>query len=276
MKHLVLLALLGLAAWPADAHAQDRKVIQNRTYGLKHEFSLHAGLIPLDVLYKAPTITGRYTWHINPYVAWEALSFTYAPTTDISLLGIGFNQFRLNHFTPQGNDLQGLFGKGPNEIDQFRMMLESNVVLKPLYGKFSMFNRSNARIELFGTGGLAVANFVAFNAYPFEPATLWLSGAYVPPLPTRPEDLVLQPGQTLLIRPGANIGGGVRWFASKRVTFRLDGRGYAFWEGYNAALVGVLDSARRREPPSRQIPQFPLDFTPLLYISAGVSISLGG
>ena len=288
--NLLIAALLAGAAAPAAA--ADVRVIQNREYGLKHEFSAHAGLVPLDVLYKAPAASGKYTYHFNDFVAWEVLSVTYAPTTDLSLIGLGFGPARFNHFSAQGNELQDNFGFGPFDIDQFRVMAESNFVLKPLYGKFSLFDRRNMRVELFGTGGLAVANFVAFNPYPFDP----LAAAGVPPLPTEPLDFLPKPGQTFLVRPGANVGGGLRWFFSKRVTFRLDGRAYGFLEGYNGFSNPLRDAGITAAPSQPQdlltlpffiynayagpgtqkLPSLPLAFTPLLYVGMGTSITFGG
>jgi hypothetical protein len=268
---LLLAASLGASV---SAAAQERRVIQNRTHGVNHEFSIHAGLLPLDVLYKAPVITGRYTWHVTPYLSWEALSLTYAPTTDISLFSLGFGPVRVNHFSAQGNELQDNFGYAPFDVDQFRFMAESNLVLKPLYGKFSMFNRSNARVELFATGGLALANFVAFNPYPFDPLAEFLRGnSPIPVAPATPLDVLPKPGQTFMLRPGVNVGGGIRWFAFKRVTFRLDGRAYGFLEGINAvSLPGAPTSG---EQP-RSLPELPVAFTPMLYVGTGLSLSLGG
>ena len=117
----MLLAVAAVSLVALDARAQDVRVIQNRSYTVNHEFTAQLGVLPLDVLYKAPTITGRYTWHINDYVAWEVLSLTYAPTTDLSLIGLGFGPLRFNHFTAQGNELQENFGYRPFDIDQVRM-----------------------------------------------------------------------------------------------------------------------------------------------------------
>ena len=59
----VLLAVAAVSLVALDARAQDVRVIQNRSYTVNHEFTAQLGVLPLDVLYKAPTITGRYTWH---------------------------------------------------------------------------------------------------------------------------------------------------------------------------------------------------------------------
>lgn len=265
MKHSLLAALavasLGLVG-SLDAHAQDRRVIQNRMRTMQHEFTLELGILPLDVLYKAPTLTGRYTWHINDFVAWEVLSLSYAPTTDLSLLGLGVGPVRLNHFTSQGNDLQDNFGFTQFDVDQMRMFAESNVVIKPLYGKFSLFNRANARIELFGVGGVAVANFVAYHAYPPDP--LAIRG--VPPVPTTPTGFLPQPGQTFLLRPGLDVGGGFRWFLGNVVSFRLDARAYGFLEGYNGFIA----------PKPNEFPTLPLGITQVFYLGLGTSFNFGG
>lgn len=259
----VLLAVAAVSLVALDARAQDVRVIQNRSYTVNHEFTAQLGVLPLDVLYKAPTITGRYTWHINDYVAWEVLSLTYAPTTDLSLIGLGFGPLRFNHFTAQGNELQENFGYRPFDIDQVRMFAESNFVLTPLYGKFNLFNRANARLELYAVGGMALANFVAYNPYPLDP----LASLPDPPSVPTPADLVLKPGQTFLLRPGVDGGGGIRLFVSRWLSLRLDGRAYGFLEGWNGLVIPTS---------TRELPTLPVSFTQVLYVGVGMSVSLGG
>lgn len=266
-------ALLGCVAVAAlllnagVAKAEDRRVIQNRLFDVNHEFTVQAGLLPLDVLYKAPSITGRYTWHINDFVAWEVISLTYAPSTDLSLIGLGIGPVRFNHFSAQGNELQDNFGYRPFDVDQIRLFAESNFILTPLYGKFSLFNRSNARLELFGVGGMAVANFVAFNPFPKDPLVTIVDGG-LPALPTKLDDFVARPGQTFLLRPGLDVGFGTRLFVSKRISFRLDARAYGFLEGYNGIKVPALSTS--------EIPTLPVSFTQVLFVGMGMSVSLGG
>ncbi|MBI5495912.1 MAG: hypothetical protein HY904_12885 [Deltaproteobacteria bacterium] len=284
--------VLALLVSPS-AQAQDRRVIQNRTYAVNHELQAELGLLPLDVLYKAPTVSLRYQWHINDYVGWEVLSVTYAPTTDLSLLPLDFGPFQFNHFSSQGNELQDNFGYRPFDIDQIRFIAESNFVLTPLYGKFSLFNRSNARLELFGLGGAALANYIAWNPWPPDPLAA-LPGA--PALPSQPSDFVPMGGQTLLLRPGLDIGGGTRLFLGQRVSVRLDARAYGFFEGYRCLdlspvtslpLLNQLscpdaspdkrDSRNRLFPSSpREAPSLPFGVSPALYIGTGISVSLGG
>jgi hypothetical protein len=258
---------LSVLAGAGTASAQDRRVVQNRLYGVNHEFTVQAGLLPLDVLYKAPSITGRYTWHINDFVAWEVLSLTYAPTTDISLIGLGIGPLRFNHFSSQGNELQDNFGYRPFDVDQMRLFAESNFVLTPLYGKFSLFNRSNARLELYGVGGMAVANFVAFNPFPKDPLVAIVDGG-LPAPPTKLDDFIAKPGQTFLLRPGLDVGFGSRLFVSRRISFRLDARAYGFLEGYNGFVRPALSTT--------SLPSLPVSFTQVLFMGLGMSVSLGG
>ena len=291
IKPLALLVLLGGALGARDSHAQDRRVIQNRLMALNHEFTLEAGLLPLDVLYKAPTLTGRYTWHINDFVAWEVLSLSYAPTTDMGWIsGVALEQLNVgglfaalpftptfNHLTSQGNDLVELHGQSLFDIDQMRMFAESNLVIKPLYGKFSLFNRRNARAELYAVGGLALANFVAFRPYPFDPLASYLQArdpaAIIPSVPDTPQGFLPQPGQTFVLRPGADIGGGLRWFVGKTFSLRLDARAYGFLEGWNG-LPNLATGLPVLAPG--ELPTFPLGFTQVLYIGVGTSFSFGG
>lgn len=294
MKTLTkLLAVAGLMALvtSGEAHAQDRRVIQNRLMGLNHEFTLELGLLPLDVLYKAPTLTGRYTWHINDFVAWEVLSLSYAPTTDLGWLsGVALEQLNVgglfaalpftpsfNHLTSQGNDLVELHGKNIFDIDQMRMFAESNLIIKPLYGKFSLFNRRNARVELFAVGGLALANFIAFNPYPFDPLAAAVQArnptAAIPAIPSTPQGFLPQPNQTFVLRPGADIGGGLRWFVGKTFSLRLDARAYGFLEGYNG-LPNFAAGLPTLAPG--ELPTLPIGFTQVLYIGVGTSFSFGG
>lgn len=194
MKLAVVAAFVALAA-AADVRAQASEesgggaavVIQNRKFRMAHEFTLASGVVPLDAFYKGVVATGRYTLHFDDFQAWEIIGGTYSFNIETDLR----RQLREN------------FGVGPEGrgLDQMLVLADSNYVLKPVYGKFSLFNRALIYQELYFVVGGAVAYYD--------------DGSF---------------------RPGPDAGAGIRFFVTEWLSVRADLRHYVLFNS-----VPILD-----------------------------------
>ncbi len=178
----ILAALtLGLAATPAGADGLDEGgalyAVQNRKYTASHEFSVGGGSLPLDAFYKGYTVSGAYTLHFSDLWAWEMVHGAYS--------------FNVN--TDLREELQSNWNAEPTRFPKIQWFGDSNLVLKPLYGKLAWFNDSLIYGEMFFTVGPALASYE--NA-----------GTHV----------------------GANLGLGFRFYLSESWSLRLDARDYYF------------------------------------------------
>ena len=132
-----LAVALFVCAAPTPASADEETyVVQDRLYRMRHEISVATGVLPLDAFYKGITIGGGYTIHWSDLFAWEVARFAYA--------------FHVN--TDLREELRTNFGVEPTAFDRIRYYLFTNFVFKPLYGKWSLLNRTIVRDETPGTG----------------------------------------------------------------------------------------------------------------------------
>jgi outer membrane beta-barrel protein len=113
--------------------------IQPRPYRLGHEFSLGLGVLPLDAFYKGMVIGAAYTYHFSDFWAWEMANLNYSLNIDTGLQG----------------QLLDKYGVRPVDQAGGRVTLigTTNLVVKPLFGKFSAFNISKVFAETYFVGG---------------------------------------------------------------------------------------------------------------------------
>jgi outer membrane beta-barrel protein len=178
---LVALVLLGVAA-PAAALDPDERpsyAIQNRKYLLSHELTLAVGTVPIDAFYKGLTGTFQYTIHFGTTWAWEVVSFSYSQ----------------NFWTSLREDLENNWRNpaSPTAISELRFFGDSNLILKPLYGKLAYLNRSLVYGELYLALGPAAAQYTTDEYH-----------------------------------VGGDVGVGFRVYLARRLSARLDLRYYRF------------------------------------------------
>jgi outer membrane beta-barrel protein len=177
---LVVLGVL-LAARPAAAEDEETiatYAVQNRQFGLGHELFGSIGILPLDAFVKGLTVGGGYTYHFSQSWAWEVFNIHYSKGIDT-----GLKKELLENFQVQ-----------PTQIDQLNYLASTNVVMKPLYGKFAWFNDKvvHAELDLVVGAGVGKYQYAAFN-------------------------------------PALDAGGAIRLYLSRRSSLRLDLRYYAFF-----------------------------------------------
>lgn len=155
-------------------------VIQNRAFDLGHEFTFSAGLVPLDAFYKGLSGTFRYTLHLDEFIAWE----------------VGGGSYSFNVDTDLRTQLVERFAVAPDALDQITVFGQSNLVIKPIYGKYALFNRALIYTELYFVLGAAVGYYS--------------DGSF---------------------RPAPDYGAGLRFFVTDWFSVRTDVRHFIFFNG---------------------------------------------
>ncbi len=166
---------------PALARAEDEAptyAIQNREFRAMHEIDLSIGILPLNAFEKGLTVGGSYTFHFTDFWGWEIADFNYSFNLDTDL-----KTQLLQNFSVQ-----------PTQISSLNYMISSNLVLKPLYGKFAWANHSVVHAELSALLGPAVARYINPGAF----------------------------------RPGLDIGIYIRLYLARNLSVRFDVREYLF------------------------------------------------
>jgi len=123
--------------------------IQPRHQVVGHEFTLGMGTVPLDAFYKGLTGTFAYSYHFTSTWAWEIVSFTYSA----------------NFWTNRKDELEQNWKVKPVNISKLNYMGDSDLIFKPLAGKFAVFNRKLIYGEVFFAVGPAIAKYTVPGAY---------------------------------------------------------------------------------------------------------------
>jgi outer membrane beta-barrel protein len=123
----------------------DEKVfaIQERIFDRHHEISLSLGYIPDDNFFNAYPVGIGYTYHFNPYLAWEVVRGQYMFTQEKDIKG----------------KLEKDFGVTPEVFLQPKYMVHSNIIIKPLYGKEALWNKGIINHESYLILGGGMINY---------------------------------------------------------------------------------------------------------------------
>lgn len=179
MKRLMLAVVAASSFISATALADDEGLrkgrviaVQDRDYRMVHEFTVSTGILPMDAFYTGFSLGGSYTLHLSDLFAWEAANFHYSGNVDSGLEGT----------------LAQRWSVAPTKEPEVQYLLGSNIVLTPLFGKLTFFNRAILFGSTFLTAGGGVVRY------------------------------------TDGFRPMASIGPGIRLFWGQVVSTRLDFR----------------------------------------------------
>lgn len=131
---VVLLPLPAAAqGWDPLREGGELRVIEQRPAELRHEFSFGGGVIPLDAFYTGWCGTASYTFHPSRLLAWEAISGFLAHDVDSGL----------------EEELLERYDAVPTRYERIRWSVLSQLVVKPLYGKWAWFNGPLFPVETF-------------------------------------------------------------------------------------------------------------------------------
>lgn len=101
----------------------------------RNEFSLGAGVYPLDPYYYGFSLNASYAYFLNSSFAWEVLNgiYTFNVTKDLT------------------SQLAERFGVNPEVIEKLEYILATHLVLYPTYGKNLLFKKfiQSSRTGLF-------------------------------------------------------------------------------------------------------------------------------
>ncbi len=132
---LFILCLVGPTASLAET-VLPSLAVQNRKYTATNEFTVSAGVLPLDAFKKGFSLSGAYTLHFNDLWAWEVAQFFYS--------------------FPMETDLESelrAFDLKPTPFERVEQFVTSNVLFKPLYWKGAWLNSVLGYGELYLSAG---------------------------------------------------------------------------------------------------------------------------
>jgi outer membrane beta-barrel protein len=147
------------------------------------EFYLDVGGLVLDPFTKSFAPTFGWVAHFSDHLAWEIVNGTYV-----------FDFFSLRSNLRE--QLEDNFGVARSAFDRVQLFATTGLVWKPLYGKFSVFNRSLLYADLSFTLAAGVARYY---------------------------------GDSLPVFPVAVLGVGLRFYLNKRWSIRIDTRNYVLF-----------------------------------------------
>ena len=133
----------GLSVADDDLRMQRVIAVQEKPFRLAHEFTFTTGVLPIDAFYTGLTLGGGYTLHISDLFAWEAVSFHYSGNVDK-----GLDQQLAERWSVQ-----------PEGEPEVEYTLSSHAVIKPLFGKLTLFNSSIIHASTFFAVGGGIAKF---------------------------------------------------------------------------------------------------------------------
>lgn len=165
------------------------EVKQTRRFGRLHEFSLSGGFFPSDALYMGLAGSFRYVLHLSDLWGWEIAGGSYSFN-----VSSGAEQRMLQRYGLEFTDTERILVMG-----------ESNLMLKPIYGKFAVFNRWIWYAEPYLLAGGAVARYTAS----------W--------------------------RLGPTVGAGIRFHLFDWLALHMDTRYYNLWSGIPAIPTSPSD-----------------------------------
>lgn len=184
---LLLALVVSAAALPAAAQSEEDDLdygnvyaIQPRPFRMNHEFSLSVGFMPLDAFYKFFAVGGHYVLHLDDFWAWEALHFSMSRYLDID--------------TGLKKQLNEDWDASATDTPRLHYVLDSSLMLKPLYGKVALLDKYVVYGETY--------ILIGVGAQKFE--TAWF--------------------------PALNFGLGLRVFITGTVSMRLEVREYVWFE----------------------------------------------
>ncbi len=187
---LLAAAMALLLAAPAAAESLEEPgrlaAVQQRKFRMDHELFAAAAFLPWDAFYKGLGPSAGYTLHFTDSMAWEVVRGTYSFSLPTSLR----------------EQLEQDYAVAPTRFEEVQILAGSAFMFTPLYGKFSLFNRSVLHGEAYGLAGGSVAKM------------------------------------TETFKVGPQVGLGVRLFLTESVSLRAETRYHAL---FSNGLTHVID-----------------------------------
>lgn len=147
---LLLLIPVSALCGNANREQEEEKVtaVQNRIYFRHHELALSAGYIADDDFFHVYPMAASYTFNYNELWSLEVARFQYMFTQEKDLK----------------EELLAL-GVEPSRYPDQKFALHSHLIIKPLYGKAALFNRSIINHETYFFAGGGVTQYEWIRSY---------------------------------------------------------------------------------------------------------------
>ena len=140
LRIVLFFMILGLGVTNSSVHLAQaevpKRVVQNRRPVPTYEWTLAAGVLPLDAFKKGITAGGSLTIHKDHLWAWEALSAAYS----------------FEYQTALEDELRA-FKLQATPFERVKTFVTSNLVFKPFYWKGAWLNERMAYGEVFFIAG---------------------------------------------------------------------------------------------------------------------------
>jgi len=188
---------------------EELPAVQNRLYRMEHEILLGVGVLPVDPYTKGLSFSAGYAWHWTDLIGIEA-RFSYL----------------LNIATSLRDKLENNFAYEPTRFVEIHYYGELGVLIKPIYGKLSLLNKSLLFGEFYLSLGGVVAGLNGGKKTDYEPQ-----------------------GKGSRVAGGGALGFGLRGFINKWFSLRLDFRfmglySQQVWHWPLALTLGIAFSTR--------------------------------
>ncbi len=128
----------------ADDERVSETVVRNKIFYKpgKLELSPVLGIIPFDSVVSHFLAGGRLTWHLSDHFGWEILDVTLA----------------LPSVTDYARNLVKNDGISNLQANKLRLILGTNLLYSPMYGKFRFIGNSILHFDIYAVGGLGFTN----------------------------------------------------------------------------------------------------------------------
>lgn len=117
--------------------------IQNKIFHKNHELAFVSGYVADDDFYNVYPVGISYTFNFNDHISWEVARGEYMINREKDLKG----------------ELEAEFGATPSEFREPVYSLMSSVVLRPFYGKESVWNKRVLNHETYFLLGGGITNY---------------------------------------------------------------------------------------------------------------------
>jgi outer membrane beta-barrel protein len=142
--------MLSAGSW---ADEQTVSVVQEKIYDRDHEIGFQLGYIPDDDFYQSFPLGGNYLYHFDDHLAWEVVRAQWSINTDRDIKDRLIQDYAVV----------------PEEFDALQYLVHTSLVIKPTYGKDSIWNAGILNHEGFLSVGIGFAGYE--RDYSFGPST---------------------------------------------------------------------------------------------------------
>jgi len=118
-------------------------IVQERLFDRKNEIGFSVGHLPDDNFYEVFPVSFNYIHHFTEHYAWEVIRASYMVNSERDIK----------------RDLEENFGVTPSTFDEMTSHIETSFMIKPTYGKDSVWNKYIVNTETYLSVGAGMATY---------------------------------------------------------------------------------------------------------------------